>query len=213
MSSPVSTAIVWNREDPSGVSSFFFLLVSIIMLFSSGTSLFCQASGADELPERPVRAGGELASLGAGFSAGLVLGQPLALAGKYTWRGNLALEGAAGYSLLGSPGGFTIDSALLYHLEGARLANGNYLRPFIGIGGVIFLLQEPELALKLPVGMVFYFYQLPLEISLAGAMGMRIFPQVRSYAAGGITLRYRFSSPAVSGDEVSGEEREEAESR
>jgi hypothetical protein len=193
------------RHRAGGLTIFSALL--FLSLVTPHGNLFSQSNNEAELPLRPERVSADFTKKVAGFSAGIFLGQPLGLSVKYSWERRLALEGAFGYSLLGNTSGLTLHSSLIYHLEGARLTNGHYLRPYIGGGAALFFVEELEAALRIPLGLNFYLGVLPIEIAVEGATGMVLFPEVRAYVAGGIILRYRFTSP-LSSSEASSEEQE-----
>ncbi len=133
----------------------------------------------------------ELRERASGFALGIILGDPSGLSVKVTGSGSMAMDAALAWSFLSDNPGLYLHSDLLYHLNGFQMDNGAFFRPFVGIGGAINFASDFKIALRIPIGLAFYFTTVPIEVFVEAAPGLLLFPETSSYAAGGIGIRYQ----------------------
>jgi hypothetical protein len=171
-------------------------LFSFMIIFSTSLMLFSQETSPDQEEQRiiPSLNMQELKENASGFSLGILFGEPAGLSAKVTWPDSMALDAALAWSFLSDNPGLYVHSNLLYHLNGFQMDNGAFFRPFVGIGGAINIESDFKIALRIPLGLSYYFTMLPLEVFIEAAPGLLLFPETSAYFAGGIGIRYRFKS-------------------
>lgn len=126
-----------------------------------------------------------------GFSFGACIGEPLGLEAKLSLGSSLAFELSAAWALMEGGGDLYLGADFIYHLRGFAMENGPYFRPLIGLGGAYRPLGDRALALRLPVGISFSYVRIPFELEVKAYPGLFFLPETSSYAAGGVSLRYR----------------------
>lgn len=160
----------------------------LILLFPA---LLAAQEGVNGTEERPILDLDELRGKVSGFSLGIILGEPSGISAKVTGSGSMAWDAALAWSFLSENPGLYLHSDVLYHLNGFQMESGAFFRPFIGFGGAVHFAADFKIALRIPVGLAFYFTSVPVEVFVEAAPGLLLFPETSSYAAGGIGIRYQ----------------------
>ncbi len=131
------------------------------------------------------------------FSAGIVLGQPTGLSFKW-WAGEtVAFDAVAAWSFF--PGRLYFHTDYLQHFFNLFDVAPDQLPAYVGIGGKVALdfaaVDSPDfvnLGGRIPVGISFLSQELPLDIFLEIAPGIRLVPDVQPVYGAGVGVRYRF---------------------
>lgn len=132
---------------------------------------------------------GAVAPATAQTSIGIILGEPSGLSGKQWIGDNASLDLAIAWSFLG---GGSIYAHLDYqqHFDDLDIDEGDLLW-FFGAGPKISIGQDVILGVRVPVGLVYHFSDVPLEVFLEVAPAVLLFPAFTIDAGGGIGIRYR----------------------
>jgi hypothetical protein len=129
------------------------------------------------------------------FELGLYIGEPTGLSAKYWINRNNAVEGVAAWAF--SQGGFLVVAAdYLFNFPDIvkieeetfplYVGAGAIMRVDMGTGGGI------SVGARFPLGALYVFRGVPLEISLEIVPGLYIFPATQFLAMAGIGIRYCF---------------------
>jgi hypothetical protein len=174
------------------------LPVLLLFLLSWTVLLPAQDNGeSGDAGERTILRIEELRERASGFALGIILGEPSGLSAKVTGSGSMAVDAALAWSFLSDNPGLYLHSDLLYHLNGFQMDNGAFFRPFAGIGGAVNFASDFKIALRIPVGLAFYFTTIPIEVFVEAAPGLLLFPETSSYLAGGIGIRYQLKKQSA----------------
>ncbi len=139
------------------------------------------------------RAGGIRPGL---FELGLNLGEPTGVSAKLWLDRTNAVEGIAAWAF--TQGAIALCVDYLYSFPDLLNIRGESFPLFIGIGGVVRFSApaggpaQAAVGLRIPVGVLYAFREVPLELSLDIVPGLNIFPDTVPIAMGGLGVRYCF---------------------
>lgn len=122
------------------------------------------------------------------ISAGVLLGQPFALTGKYVIDKELSAEAVIG---VGVGSGLSIRADVMYNFLEFAIEDID-LYPYAGGGLNINLGSGFGLGLAFPVGVAYYFDDYPIEVYLELTPGLNIIGGFNATFGGGIGGRYSF---------------------
>ena len=123
-------------------------------------------------------------------SIGVILGEPTGLSAKIFVAEAASLDVAFAWS-------FTNTGVVYVHLDYQQhfpafdVSQGRSLW-FLGVGGKVYIGNDVTIGARIPIGLVFEFSKVPLEVFLEIAPGLRLFPATQFDAGAGVGLRYRF---------------------
>lgn len=148
------------------------------------------------------------ASFGAsGFGAGILLGSPSAISGKYWLNSKTAIDAGLSFGLSQY---YTIYSDYLLHFPGGFGSRDHFvsqLIPYIGVGGVLGIVTEDRatednyvgkksgsagLGVRVPIGIEWKSQQPSLGVFVEIAPGLSIMPKTDMFVNGGVGIRYYF---------------------
>lgn len=126
-----------------------------------------------------------------GFGAGIVLGEPTGLTAK-VWMGeHSALDAAVAWSFVGD-GSLYVHGGYLFHFASPVGIDEGELLPYAGAGAKVVFADDPEVAIRVPLGAGYFFEDVPIELFLEIAPGLQLFPETSVDVTGGIGGRYYF---------------------
>ncbi len=130
---------------------------------------------------------GPVTAKGQGFGLGFILGEPTGLSGKMWLGGNTAIDGAAAWS-------FGDNGALHLHVD--YLLHNHDLMEFAslyyGLGAKVKLMDDVQMGIRVPVGLVHEFREAPIDIFLELVPGLNLIPGTSFNMNGGVGARYYF---------------------
>jgi hypothetical protein len=127
------------------------------------------------------------------FELGLNLGEPTGVSAKLWLDRTSALEGIAAWAF--TQGAFALSVDYLLNFSDAIKVETEVFTPFVGIGGVVRFSSrtaDVQVGIRIPLGILYAFRDVPLEISLDIVPGLNLFPDTTLLAMGGIGIRYCF---------------------
>jgi len=123
-----------------------------------------------------------------GFGIGLVFGEPTGISAKL-WNGNTtAFQGAIAWSF-GKNDALRLQADYLWHFPGLEIAMGK-LPYYLGIGTSVTLADELVLTARIPIGVDYQFFDLPLDIFVEVVPGLNLIPDVDLNIDAGLGVRY-----------------------
>ncbi len=123
-------------------------------------------------------------------SVGIILGEPTGLSAKQWLGEGASLDLAVAWSFI-VPASLYVHVDYQQHLDELDIDEGDLLF-FVGLGAKLKVGQQLNLGLRIPLGLVYEFDGVPLEVFFEFAPGMDLFPAVSLNGGGGIGIRYRF---------------------
>ncbi|MBH24315.1 MAG: hypothetical protein CMH57_07685 [Myxococcales bacterium] len=137
---------------------------------------------------------------GEDLGAGIILGEPTGLTGKYWFDSSSAVDVHLSFDF--SDDAFALISDYLLHFNVFTPDSRSIDLPvYVGIGGKFFVREDNNdrgddddlgLGLRAPVGLSLLLTQAPLEFFVEIALGLRIIPGTEADLDGGIGVRYYF---------------------
>ncbi len=130
------------------------------------------------------------------FELGLNIGEPAGLSAKLWLDRNSALEGIAAWAFTQGAFALSVDYLLTFP-DLLKIQTASFPL-FVGIGGISRLSSgaggaaQMTLGLRVPLGVLFVFAKVPIEISLDIVPGLNLFPDTVFLAMGGLAVRYCF---------------------
>ena len=128
------------------------------------------------------------------FELGLYLGEPTGLSAKYWINRQNAIEGIAAWAF--SKGFLVVSADYLLNFPDVVKIEGETFPLFIGAGAIMRVDMGTgggiSVGARFPVGALYVFRGVPLEISLELVPGLYLFPDTQFLAMGGIGIRYCF---------------------
>lgn len=127
------------------------------------------------------------------FELGLYLGEPTGLSAKYYFNRNNAVEGIAAWAF--SQGFLALSADYLFNFPDVVKIEGETFPLYIGAGAIMRIDMGGggiSAGARFPLGALYVFRTVPLEISLELVPGLYLFPDTRFLAMGGIGVRYCF---------------------
>ena len=128
------------------------------------------------------------------FGAGIILGEPTGLSAKYWLNQELAIDGAAGWSIHDDSEFYFHGDFLVHKFDLIPVPEGKL--PFYLGGGAFARFREGhhdnQLGVRVPIGVSYMFADLPVDIFAEIAPGIDLTPSTRVDFSGGIGIRYWF---------------------
>lgn len=121
-----------------------------------------------------------------GIGLGMMLGEPTGISAVSWLGGGNALDLVAAWSFSG-------ESSIYFHAD--YQFHGFVERPltaFVGVGGALFLRENPAIGLRVPLGLTFIFQEVPLDLFFEVAPGMTLIPDTDPFVGGGVGFRFYF---------------------
>lgn len=100
-----------------------------------------------------------------GFGIGLIVGEPTGISFKKFIGGNKAVDGAMAWSFR-RPESFHIHADLLWHNYDLLQVNTGKMALYYGVGGRLRFAEDPQLGLRIPVGLTYLFDGAPFDVFL-----------------------------------------------
>ena len=122
-------------------------------------------------------------------SVGIILGEPTGLSAKQWLGEGSSLDLAVAWSFIDT-GSFYVHLDYQQHFDDLDIDEGNLLW-FVGGGAKLSVGQQLNLGIRIPIGLVYEFDSVPIEVFIEAAPGMDVFPAVQFNGGGGIGIRYR----------------------
>jgi hypothetical protein len=161
--------------------AFTILLVVALACAAAGA-----AGAAEKKPAYGIRPGL--------FELGLYLGEPTGLSAKYWIDRKNAVEGIAAWAF--SQGFLALSADYLFGFPDVVKIEGETFPLFLGVGAIARIEMGAgggiEIGARFPLGALYAFREVPLEISLEVVPGLYLFPATQFLAMGGIGIRYCF---------------------
>jgi hypothetical protein len=128
------------------------------------------------------------------FELGLYLGEPTGLSAKYWINRQNAIEGVAAWAF--SQGFLVVSADYLFNFPDVVKIEGETFPLYVGAGAILRINMggaDPiGVGARFPLGVLYVFRGVPLEISLEVVPGLYLFPDTAFLAMGGIGIRYCF---------------------
>jgi hypothetical protein len=128
------------------------------------------------------------------FELGLYLGEPTGLSAKYWINRQNAIEGIAAWAF--SKGFLVVSADYLLNFPDVVKIEGETFPLYVGAGAIMRVDMGAgggiSVGARFPVGALYVFRGVPLEISLELVPGLYLFPDTQFLAMGGIGIRYCF---------------------
>jgi hypothetical protein len=123
------------------------------------------------------------------LSVGVILGEPTGLSAKLWVSDGASVDLAVAWSFIGG-GSIYIHGDYQQHFRYADVPSGK-LYFFVGAGPKMYIGDDVQLGIRIPLGAVYEFEQAPLEVFIEAAPGLLLFPETNFDGSGGIGVRYR----------------------
>lgn len=141
------------------------------------------------------------------FGAGIHLGEPSGITGKYGMGRQLAIDFLGAYSLSNY---FLLASDFMIHFPGVfgqKVPFVSELEPYVGVGGALALSNRAPLlgtssgfgvGVRVPIGIEWVTPEIPVGIYLEVVPGIWIFPATTALIQGGLGARFYFGGSGSS---------------
>jgi len=147
--------------------------------------LFCVVLGLMMILAKPISAQDH------GFGMGVVFGEPTGISAKlWTSRDN-AFDFAAAWSFQGD-GNLLLQADYVWHFFNTFSVSPGKLPIYVGIGGRVILADDPNVGVRVPVGLDYLFADAPIDIFLEIVPILDLAPKTDFDLGGGIGVRYWF---------------------
>lgn len=137
------------------------------------------------------------------FGAGIVLGDPSALSGKYWLESKKAIDMGLGWD---SGSNLLVFADYLFHYPEwlSRVGHGAKLMPYLGLGGLVKIYSDENdkirdndndtmrLVFRIPIGLEWLPREFPMGLFIELVPGLRIFPSTSSDFGAGVGGRFYF---------------------
>jgi hypothetical protein len=128
------------------------------------------------------------------FELGLYLGEPTGLSAKYWINRMNAIEGVAAWAF--SQGFLVVAADYLFNFPDIVKIEGETFPLYVGAGAIMRVDMGAgggiSIGARFPLGVLYVFRGVPLEISLELVPGLYLFPDTTFLAMGGIGIRCCF---------------------
>ena len=125
-----------------------------------------------------------------GFGLGVILGEPTGISGKSWLNRRNAVDGGLAWSFRGE-GSLHIHADYLWHFHDAIEASEK-LVPFVGVGGRLATRGEAVFGVRIPVGLVWWPKQVPLDVFAEIVPIVDLAPATELRANAGVGVRFYF---------------------
>ncbi|MFP4068142.1 MAG: hypothetical protein ACLFRR_01755 [Spirochaetaceae bacterium] len=126
------------------------------------------------------------------FGLGVLLGEPTGISAKARLGPTSAIDAAAAWSFRGE-GSFYFHADYLVHFTDIFHVDPGEMPLYVGVGGKIALRDDPQLGVRIPVGIAYEFESVPLDVFFEVAPGVGLFPETDIDFGGGLGIRYYFA--------------------
>ena len=125
------------------------------------------------------------------FGLGIIAGQPTGLTAKLWLSPQTSIDTAVAWSFL-NDGALYVHTDLQYY--GFRLGGFGFggIGLYAGIGGRYVFAESFRLGVRVPIGLIYVFRNVPLDMFLEGAPAVELIPATELTGGGAIGLRYYF---------------------
>jgi len=124
------------------------------------------------------------------FGIGIILGDPTGLSAKLYTGNNNAFDFAAAWSFKGS-GHLLLQADYVWHSSLSRTSSGMFAL-YYGIGGRIIFSNDPNVGVRIPIGIDYVFSTAPVDIFLEVVPVLDLIPSTDFDLNGGIGVRFWF---------------------
>jgi hypothetical protein len=146
------------------------LIIAILALFAGVNKLKAQDSG---------------------FGAGIIIGEPTGISGKYWLSGNGSLNMAVAWSL--SNDAFYIHADYARHAFKPIQVSKGQLPLYYGIGARMVFANDFNFGARIPLGINYIFEDAPLDVFAEIVPTLSLIPDTDFDLGGGIGVRFFFS--------------------
>lgn len=129
---------------------------------------------------------------------GVLLGDPSGISYKNYFNPRNAVDAAIGWSFR-HHGGLYVHTDYLWHnynlfqdIDEDLTVNRGLVAFYFGVGGRVFIGNDSNLGVRIPVGINYHFENDPLEIFFEIAPTLDLLPDTEADFSGGIGIRYYF---------------------
>jgi len=124
------------------------------------------------------------------FGLGIILGEPTGLSAKLWTGSSNAFDFGAAWSFEGS-GNFLFLADYVWHSSLTRASSGG-LALYYGIGGRVVFANDPNIGVRIPIGLDYIFSSAPIDIFLEVVPSMDLTPSTDFDLNGGLGIRFWF---------------------
>jgi len=124
------------------------------------------------------------------FGIGIIAGDPTGLSAKLYTGSNNAFDFAAAWSFKGS-GHLLLQADYVWHSSLSRTSSGMFAL-YYGIGGRIIFSNDPNVGVRIPIGIDYVFSTAPVDIFLEVVPVLDLIPSTDFDLNGGIGVRFWF---------------------
>lgn len=124
------------------------------------------------------------------FGLGAVVGEPTGITGKMFLSDSSAIDATLSWSFVKDK--LYVHSDYLHHISGVFGPDVPELLVYTGIGGMIELKDNPEIGVRIPLGLSYTIPDTPLELFFEVAPVVLLAPETTVDLTGGLGARYYF---------------------
>ena len=122
------------------------------------------------------------------FGIGIILGDPTGLSAKLYTGSNNAFDFGAAWSFKGD-GNLLLQADYVWHSSLSKTSSGLFAL-YYGIGGRIIFSDDPNVGVRIPVGIDYIFSNAPVDIFLEVVPVLDLIPSTDFDLNGGIGVRF-----------------------
>ena len=122
------------------------------------------------------------------FGIGIIAGDPTGLSAKLYTGSNNAFDFAAAWSFKG-PGHLLLQADYVWHSSLSRTSSGMFAL-YYGIGGRIIFSNDPNVGVRVPIGIDYIFSSAPIDIFAEIVPVLDLIPSTDFDLNGGIGVRF-----------------------
>ena len=124
------------------------------------------------------------------FGIGAVLGEPTGITGKLYLTEHSAVDATLSWSFIKDK--LSVHADYLQHFNQIFGADIDPIVGYAGLGGMIELKENPEIGVRIPLGISYTLSEVPLEFFFELAPIVLLAPETSGDLAGGLGARYYF---------------------
>jgi hypothetical protein len=98
------------------------------------------------------------------FGLGIIAGEPTGISGELWLTSTTAISGAAAWSFGGGEDAFLVQSDYLIHNFNLIRVDKGTMALYFGVGGRIKFANDPQVGIRIPVGLDYVFQGAPVDI-------------------------------------------------
>jgi hypothetical protein len=122
------------------------------------------------------------------FGLGIILGEPTGLSAKLWTGSSNAFDFGAAWSFEGS-GHLLLQADYVWHSSLTKASSGQ-LALYYGIGGRIVFANDPDVGVRIPIGLDYIFSSAPIDIFAEVVPIMDLIPDTEFVLNGGLGIRF-----------------------